>query len=530
MGKLSDFLKGFKEKIKSLSKTMKIAIVVAIILFVGAMIFLIINANNNKYGVLFSNLDPNDAKVVTEKLKEKKVENKVSGNTIYVAKESVDELRLELAPDLTNGSKGYELLDQGQSFGMTDEEFKIKKQRVLQGEIERTIKSFPEVENARVHLTLAEESVFVKDNKPGKASVFLKLKTGTKLSKEQVRSILALVSGATANTPKENIEVIDDKMNLLSKDLFDENGNETVSASSLEKQKGIETDFNSKLEKAVLDMLEPVIGKGKVKAKISSELDFDSKKKTQVVVDPNKVAVSEQTSKETSNQPTGQTSSSPVDNNMTNSTSNNTGNAQATKEEQKVNYEVGKTETTVISAPGEVKRISASVIVDGNLDTKTQDNIKSAVAAAIGFKQDRGDQISVLGMAFDQEQKQAIQNQLSEMEKEAQAAKQKALYTKIAIAGGIGLLAILAIILFAKKKRKNKNNKEDILGLEEVNTLDVLIEDGINPKDKMEFAPIDFDIENENSHLEKEIRKYANEKPEQVADIIKSWMADDERG
>lgn len=77
---------------------------------------------------------------------------------------------------MTSGSKGYELMDSGSSFGMTDEEFKIKKVRMQQGELEKTIKSFPQVEEARVHITEAKDSVFVKDKEPGKAAVYLKLK------------------------------------------------------------------------------------------------------------------------------------------------------------------------------------------------------------------------------------------------------------------------------------------------------------------------------------------------------------------
>ena len=93
-----------------------------------------------------------------------KVDTKIdsSTNTIIVPKDQVDKLRLELAPNLTSGSKGYELMDSGSSFGMTDEEFKIKKVRMQQGELEKTIKSFPQVEDARVHITEATRFCFCK--------------------------------------------------------------------------------------------------------------------------------------------------------------------------------------------------------------------------------------------------------------------------------------------------------------------------------------------------------------------------------
>lgn len=142
-------------------------------------------------------MDSNDSGTVLQKLKDKKVEAKVEGNNILVPKDKVDELRMQMLSEvpLTNGSQGFEILDKSQ-FGETDQEMKINYQRALQGELERTIKGFPQVDNTRVHLVLPEETAFVKETQPGRASVTLNLKQGQTLSKEQVKSIVALVSGS----------------------------------------------------------------------------------------------------------------------------------------------------------------------------------------------------------------------------------------------------------------------------------------------------------------------------------------------
>ncbi|WP_027633923.1 flagellar basal-body MS-ring/collar protein FliF [Clostridium hydrogeniformans] len=527
MGKLKEGLSKIKDKFMSLSKSLRIGVIVLISGIIISLIFLGVYLQNNKYGLLFSGLDGNDAKSVTEKLKEKKVETKVKGDSIYVPKDKVDELRLELATDITNGSKGYELMDNSQSFGMTDEEFKIKKQRVLQGEIEKTIKSFPQIKNARVHLTPPEESVFVKESKPGKASVYIEMKPSSNLSKEQVKSIVSLVGGATSNTPKESIEVIDEKMNLLSRDLFEDDKN--FSSSSLEKQKKVEEEFENKLQTNVLEMLEPVVGKGKVKVKVNSELDFDAKEKTDVVVNPQSVVVSEATSKETSSENGGRNNTqSPVDNNMTNAINNNNGNATSSKEDKKTNYEVGKSETKVISAPGAVKRLTASVVVDGNLDIGTQETIKGIVSNAIGFKQDRGDEISVASMAFDPQSKDAANKALEEMKKEEEQAKKMRLYKIIALSVGILILVITVIVaLIIKHRRNNEDGDEE--ELDEEGKLNVLIGDNIEPKEQIKLDPIDFEVSNEKIHLENEVKRYAKDKPEQFVDIVKAWLAEDER-
>ncbi|OPX45338.1 flagellar basal-body MS-ring/collar protein FliF [Clostridium thermobutyricum] len=252
---------------------MKIALVSIII----AIIMLFFYNSANKYKVLFSDLDPNDAQIVTNQLKENKVDMKVQGNSILVNKDEVDRLRLELAPQLSEGSKGYELMDNSGSFGMTDEEFNLKKQRMLQGELERTIKSFPQVEDVRVHITPAKDSVFVEDKEPGKAAVILNV--GGKLNTEQVKSIVSLVSGSTQNIPKENIEVIDQNMNLLSQGIDYENGLSAGGVNSLDTQYKSERDYEEKLQKEIVSLLEPVLGRGKVKATVNVDLDFDSKKK-----------------------------------------------------------------------------------------------------------------------------------------------------------------------------------------------------------------------------------------------------------
>ena len=344
MKKLSELFKKLWAKFKTFSKGIRIAMVVSVIAVLIAIVSLVVYSSSNKYAVLYSNLDPSDVDVVINKLTEDKVDMKVDGNSILVDKNQVDELRLKLASQLSSGSKGYELMDDSSSFGMTDEEFNIRKLRMLQGELEKSIKSLEPVESARVHITPAKSSVFVQDKEPGKAAVILKLKNGTKLSDDQVQSIVSLLSVSTENVPKENIEVIDDKMNLLTKNLNTSDESNGVSSETIQNNQKLEADYEEKLRKEVVNLLEPVIGKNKIQAKISVDLDFDSKKQTQNIIDPNKVIVSQQTIKEWNNVNGGTVSESPVDNNMSNTIEGNTSVGSSGSEEQKTNYDTGKTE------------------------------------------------------------------------------------------------------------------------------------------------------------------------------------------
>lgn len=516
MNKLSETFKKLWAKFKSLSKKIRIAAIIAVVTVIIALISMIFYSSANKYAVLFSNLDPTDAQTVTAKLTEAKVDMKVQGQEILVPKEEVDQLRIELAPELSSNSKGYELMDNGSSFGMTDEEFNIKKLRMIQGELERSIKSLEPVEEARVHITPAKDSVFVKDKEPGKAAVILKLKTGTKITEEQVESIVALLSVSTENVPKENIEVIDNNMNLLTKNLNSTEEGTGVSSESVQNHYDLESNYEKKLEDQVLNLLLPVIGKNKVQAKINVDLDFDSKKKTETIIDPNKVIVSQKTVKEYNNVNGGTTSQSPVDNNMSNTIDETDTNGTSGKEDQTTNYESGKTVTDTISAPGEVKRLTASVFIDGRLDAATKADFEKAIGAAIGFDAERGDTISLIGMDFDPTIKEESQAQIDAFNEEIAREKRNQIIKYVLIGLGVAALIVIAIVIF--KRRSNKKDER---------LLDVVLDDEVKAEEK--FKPIEFETNNEKQHFENEIKRYAKEKPDQVVDIIKSWLTENER-
>ncbi|MDP4087904.1 MAG: flagellar basal-body MS-ring/collar protein FliF [Bacillota bacterium] len=519
MSKLSEIFVKLKEKFLSMSTMRKIAFGIILLAVIASIMLFVSYSNANKYGILFANLSSEDGKTITDQLTAKKVDTVVKGNTIYVPKGQVDSLRLELANTLSNGSTGYELMDSSNSFGMTDAQFQLNKLRATEGELERTIKSFQQIQNARVHITPSEESVFVKDSQPAKAAIYVQLKPGTKLSAENVGSIMALVAGSVENLPKENIQVIDDKLNLLSKDISTQTDN--TSTTSIENQQSAETDFNKKLESALLDMLEPVIGKGKVNVKINSDLDFDSKQKTVLSYDPNKVEESMQTSKETDPSGSSTTSASPVDNNMSNTTPATGEAGSSVKESQTVNYKVGQTETKEISAPGEVKRITSSVVINGKLDAATQNDIEKLVAGVIGYNQSRGDQINVVGMAFDTSAGTQAAKEFTAMQQEAASQQRMNLIKTIAISTAALVALIVFIIVILRLTRKKQP--------ELTPSIDVVIGGEVPVKEPVHFQSLNLDADNEKTHLEQEIKKYATEKPEQVADIIKSWLAEDER-
>jgi len=199
----------------------------------------------------------------------------------------------------------------------------------------------------------------------------------------------------------------------------------------------------------------------------------------------------------------------------------NSGENTSSREEVTTNYETGKTEIQTISAPGEVKRLTATVFVDGNLDQNVQTAIENAVANAIGLNKERGDSITVTGMQFDALSKEDNQDDIDAINELLEQERMK----KLMIYGGLGLVVLIGIIItiIMRIRKARRSNEEE----EKKNLLDVVIDD--TAVKTQELPKLDLDVVSPKTHIENEIKKYATEKPEQVAEIIKSWLNENDR-
>ncbi|WP_283591639.1 flagellar basal-body MS-ring/collar protein FliF [Clostridium butanoliproducens] len=517
MSKLSESINKQKEKLKEMSKAKKIALGIITSVAIITLITVTVIILQPKYVVLFSNMTPEDSGAIINNLKEKKTKYKIKDNSILVEKKYVDQLRMELLSEVSfkEGSHGFELFDNSK-IAPTDNESKIMYQRALSGELERTIKSFNEVENVKVNLVIPDKSAFITKPAPATASVTLVLAKGKELSEEQVKAIVALVSGSVENLPKENVTIVADGFKLLTEDLFNEEKNTLTK--STDKQLAAKRQLEEEYKKKILNVLEPIY-KDKVRVSVNADLNFDAVQQNKLEYGKDGAIVSKHEvidSSDTENN----TSGSPVDNNMNNNQDTNADGENATHRENTTNYELSKVEETVIKAPGQIERVSASIVVDGAIDNQTKASINNLVSEAIGFNRKRGDSITVEALQFNSIDKELAEKELEEMKKaEKIARRNKLIYMGIF---GVAAIVILAIVISAI--RKSKKREEEV----EIPDFDMIIGDEVKPKEV--FETLNLEKETEKEHVANEVRKYASNKPEQVADIVKSWLAEDERG
>lgn len=391
----------------------KISFGLMITIVVGGFIALMMWTNQPDFQVLFANLDTADAGRVMDKLKEKRVpfEIKQGGSAVMVPNEMVYELRLELAGEgIPKGKNvGFEIFDE-MGFGTTEFVQRLKYQQAIQGELARTIMGFDAVENARVHIVSAGDSLFAEDEKPATASVVLRLNGSRALNNQQLQGIINLVARAVEGLKPENITVVDMAGGLLSKGQ-QENDVASLSKNQFEYRQKMEKD----LERRIQTMLEPIIGLNKVMARVSAELDFGKVSIIEEKYDPDSITVrSEQRQKESSSKGDSLPTGSP--DLQTQSEGSNSGSGFA-KENSIINYEINKINKQITNSVGDIKRLSAAVIIDGPYvtekgaeggdvkkfvprDKKEMKNFEDIIKKAIGFNESRGDQVNVSNISF----------------------------------------------------------------------------------------------------------------------------------
>src|SRR5262245_53852989 len=233
-------------------------------------------------------MDAESASSVISKLKNDKIQYALDdgGGTVRVPANRIDELRLEFASSgmPTSGRMGFELFDRT-AFGVTDFLEHVNYRRALEGELARTISTISEVAGARVHIAMPKPSLFVGREQPTKASVVLKLRHNRKLEASTVGAITGLVSAAVDSLRPEAVVLMDNYGRPLSKPENKDEANEGV---PLERQQQVEHS----LEARVVDLLEPIVGVGRVRVNVSAKLTADIQEETEEKYDPTPVVLS----------------------------------------------------------------------------------------------------------------------------------------------------------------------------------------------------------------------------------------------
>jgi flagellar M-ring protein FliF len=382
--------------------------------------------------VLFSNLSDRDGGAVVAALTQMNVPYTFTeaGGVIMVPADKVHDVRLRLASQglPKGGTVGFELME-GQKFGTTQFQERLNYQRGLEGELARSIMALAAVSSARVHLALPAANGFFREQQKPSASVLLSLHPGRLLERSQIAGIVHLVASSVPELAIKQVSVIDQTGALLSGP--GEGGQQGgLDSNQLQYLRAMEQSYIAR----ILEIVEPIVGRGNVKAQVNADVDFTLSESTAEQYRPNQgnepAAVRSQQVSEAgsgsataaqgvpgamSNQPPS-TPTSPVNGAPQAMSAGAAAGAAGGKDSRRdatTNYEVDKTVRVTRNAAGNIKRLTAAVVVnhrrvvgeDGKttqtaLDAREIEQIQSLVREAIGFNKDRGDALNVVNAPF----------------------------------------------------------------------------------------------------------------------------------
>lgn len=406
--KLTDGAKGFFSKLSMIQRVAIAGGAVAVLAFViGMSIWL----SRPEYGVLYSNLGPEDASRVIKALQNDKTPYQLTDNgaTIMVPKQVVYDQRIKIAGEggLVGQGIGFEIFDKIK-VGQTDFVQKINYTRALQGELSRTITEFPSVESARVHLVIPQRSLFVEDRQSPSASVVLNLRSpGSKPDQKEINAILNMMLMAVEGLDKQHVSITDNGGKVL----YEPEADDLAGVSTTQMEHRMQIQRN--LERRIEEMLQPIFGVGRVIAKVNADLDYSQKTIRRELFDPEKTAVrSEQRSEESQQGQANLEAGAPDANFRGDGITGSVSNQNGTRETRTTNYEINKEEQQIVSNVGDLRRLTVAVIIDGTYEKQNgewafvprkQDElerVRQLVSNAVGLDMERGDALEVSSAPF----------------------------------------------------------------------------------------------------------------------------------
>jgi flagellar M-ring protein FliF len=412
----------------------QVGLLVGVAAAVAVAIWLVLWSQGQNYSVLYGQLSERESGQVMDALTAAGIEYKLSpSGAVSVPESKVQEARIRLASQglPQSDSMGIEMIQKESALGTSSMMETARYQSVLETELARTIVKVQGVESARVHLALPKPSVFLRDAHKATASVMLQLYPGRRLEPGQVAAIVHLVASSVPELAASDVTLVDQAGSLLNSP--DESAEAAASTRQLEYTRKLEEGY----QRRIIELLEPMVGAGRVRATVTADLDFTVTEETRENYDPQKTAVrSEQTSNETrkggdgvegipgalSNQPPG-TSGAPVIAGATPTPGTpaaaaaaaaaaNSGPSSSAQRSTR-NFEVDRTLSYVKQPVGNLKRLSVGVVLDdwqkvdadGKATTAPMSDtdvkrFTQLIRESIGLKEDRGDQLNVLNQAF----------------------------------------------------------------------------------------------------------------------------------
>ena len=517
---LGEYFGEIKKIWNGLNSRAQIVIGISVVSVLIGLLILVMAGRTSDYQILFSQLDSRDANEIVENLEDRGIPYRLSegGTTIKVPADQLHKTRLQMAGEGLphQGVVGFEIFDESQ-FGTTDFDRQVNYYRALGGELSRSIQTMESIEFARVQVSAPEESLFIEEQEPAKASVLLELRPGVSLGHDQVEAITNLVASGVSGLEPDKVTVVDSRGTLLTADSGEDSGRIDYS-SNLDYQRQFERGLQNDLER----LLSRVLGPGNFSVQVRANLNFDqseSEAKTYTpVVDDSGILRSEEERIERYEGSDSEEAGVPgATSNLPQYQTGEEGESHYSyrSSDRVTNYEINERIERHVYAPGKVEQLSVSVLVDNQLGLEQIDSIEDSVRAAIGFNPERNDTVTVSQIAFDD----SLEQEIARMRSAAEAEEARRMYLYAALIIFILLVVFIAAMVLRPRKKPEPGEQ-----------LDVTLEEEMREADEAEEEIAAAELTEEQKRrkqMKKQLESLVYENPEGVADILKSWLTQD---
>ena len=532
-------------RFSGLTSTQKMRMGLGIALFVAIGAVGLVMGRQAEWRVLYANLADKDGGAIVAQLSQMNIPYKHAdgGGAILVPADKVYDTRLRLASQgLPKGSVGgFESIDANR-FGMTQFQERLAFQRGLEGELTRSIQALSSVQSARVHLALPNQNGFFREQQKPTASVVVGLNAGRTLDRAQLAGIIHLVSSSVPEMNATSVSILDDTGKLLSN--APDSANAAGGGADVQ-QLQITQQIEQQYMRRILDILEPVVGRGNVKAQVTAELDFTQSESTSESHKPESTTIrSQQTSETTNGQaalPSGvpgaaanqppAASSAPINGPAQTVTSGGGASTSGTKKESTTNYEVDKTIKMVKGGTTLVKRVSAAVVVNHHSVTDAKgkvittaltdvqiEKMTGLVRETIGFSKERGDSVNLMNTPFIEEKMVLVDLPFWKQAEVQDLAR--------SFAWPVGTLFFALLVLIGAIRPSIKMLSEaQKKSATQVRQLDTVSEEALGRAAiSGGAAPLALEGPSASDLAIEDARKLTRDNPVAVANIVKSWV------
>lgn len=492
--------------------------------------FVFIMSSKPNLVTAYTSLAPEDSAAMADQLGKDGIPYEVGGggSTIAVPANRVSEARIKLAQaglGKTGAGVGLEIFDKT-NFGATDFVQQVNFSRAMEGELARSIDTLDGVKSSRVHIVIPQTALFQQDQKTATAAVVVGMKPGFNLQSDQVKGITNLVTNSIEGLQQSGVTIIDEHGHVLYEGSVQDGAFSTGGTAT---QMQLQHEYEASLQSDLQNTLEKVVGAGRSAVTVRAQLNFDSVKQSQDTYAPAAQAVPRSTTTSTETYTgnaagTGAVPGASANGGAATAAANAANGASSySNTSTTTNNEIPKTTTETVKAPGSLSRLSVSVVLDDSVTAAQEASITSTVAAAVGLDQTRGDTLSIARLPFDASVKDAL------IPAAGNGLGQYLQYLKLAIPVlAVVLGFVLAMLLLRSLSKKQQAFGAAPSAYRATVLAGAQVGGGPRRQSFPTAAPLPA-LEAASDPQEDRVLRLADANPRAVADVVQTWMREEER-